>query len=194
MIVRPDVTIIAFGGKSPRIDDSAFIAPGCRIIGDVEIGPDVSIWYNCVLRADINRIRIGARSNIQDGSVVHCDGPDEHNPAGFPTLIGEDVLIGHMAMVHGCVLEDRAFVGLGSIVMDGSRIESDGMLAAGAQLTQNKTIGARQLWVGRPAKHVRDLTDAALAEMQDGVARYVENGRRHKAALAEAFGSGASPA
>ncbi len=185
MIARPDVTIIAFGGKSPRIHDSAFIAPGCRIIGDVEIGPDVSIWYNCVLRADINHIRIGARSNIQDGTVVHCDAPDEHNPSGFPTLIGEDVLIGHMAMVHGCVLEDRAFVGLGSIVMDGSRIESDGMLAAGAQLTQNKTIASRQLWVGRPAKYVRDLTDAALAEMQAGVARYVENGRRHKAALAQ---------
>ena len=185
---RRDVTIVHFAGKSPKIHESAFIAPGCRIIGDVEIGPDANIWYNCVIRADVNQIRIGARSNVQDGSVIHCDAPDEHYPGGFPTLIGEDVLIGHMAMVHGCVLEDRAFVGLGAIVMDGARIESDGMLAAGAQLTQNKIIGSRQLWVGRPAKFVRDLSDAAIAEMQGGVKRYVENGRLHAAAVHGATG------
>lgn len=178
---RTDITIAAIGGKAPRIHESAFIAPGCRIIGDVEIGPDVSIWYNCVIRADVSRVVIGARSNIQDGSVVHCDGPDEHNPDGFPTLIGEDVLVGHMAMIHGCVLEDRAFVGLGAIVMNAARIGSDGMLAAGAQLTEGKVIGPRQLWVGRPAKPFRDLTDAAIAGMRAGVGRYVENGRRHAA-------------
>src|SRR3546814_8253893 len=93
----------------------------CRIIGDVVIGPDVSIWYNCVLRADVNQIRVGARSNIQDGSVVHCDGPMPHRPQGFPTIIGEDVLIGHLAMVHGCTLADRAFVGLKATVMNGCR-------------------------------------------------------------------------
>jgi len=178
---RTDITIAAFNGKSPRIHESAFIAPGCRIIGDVEIGPDASIWYNCVIRADVNRVVIGARSNIQDGSVIHCDSPDQDNPDGWPTLIGEDVLIGHMAMIHGCVLEDRAFVGLGAIVMNAARIGSDGMLAAGAQLTEGKVIGPRQLWVGRPAKHLRDLTDAAIAGMQEGVQHYVENGKRHAA-------------
>lgn len=183
---RHDVTIVPFAGKSPKIHASAFIAPGCRIIGDVEIGPDVSIWYNCVIRADVNHIRIGARTNVQDGSVIHCYAPDDHYPDGFPTLIGQDVLIGHLAMIHGCILENRAFVGLGAIVMDGARIESDGMLAAGAQLTQNKVIGPRQLWVGRPAKFVRDLNDAAIAEMQVGVKRYVENGRAHGLALAAA--------
>lgn len=130
-----DVSIISLHGKTPRIHDSAFIAPGCRIIGDVEIGPDASIWYNCVIRADVNRIVIGARTNVQDGTVIHCDSPRPGQPDGFPTLIGEDVLIGHMAMIHGCVLEDRAFVGLGSIVMDGCRIGGDAMLAAGAMLT-----------------------------------------------------------
>ena len=180
---RTDITILPIHGKTPRIHDSAFIAPGCRIIGDVEIGPDASIWYNCVIRADVNRIVIGARSNIQDGTVVHCDSPKEGRPEGHPTLIGEDVLIGHMAMVHGCVLADRAFVGLGSIVMDGCTIESDGMLAAGALLTPGKVIGSRQLWTGRPAKYLRDLPDKALAEMQKGVAGYVENGRFHRAAL-----------
>lgn len=187
--MRAQVTILTLDGKTPRIHDSAFIAPGCRIIGDVEIGPDVSIWYNCVLRGDVQRIVVGARTNIQDGTVIHVDGPGPDNPPGFPTLIGEDVLIGHMAMVHGCVLEDRAFVGLGSIVMDGCRIEGDAMLAAGALLTQNKVISARQMWAGRPAAYRRDLRDDELELMRIGVAHYVENGRAHAHAMA---GSGAT--
>lgn len=184
---HPDTSIISFNGKTPVIHPSAFIAPGCRIIGDVTIGPDVSIWYNCVLRADVSRIVIGARTNIQDGSVVHCDGPKPGSPDGWPTIIGEDALIGHMAMVHGCTLDDRAFVGLGAIVMNGCRISSDAMLAAGALLTEGKVIAPRELWAGRPARLVRDIPDAAAADMQLGVAHYVMNGRAHKAAL-DAFG------
>ena len=183
MTDRNDITIAPFKGVWPRIHDSAFIAPGCRIIGDVEIGPDVSIWYNCVVRGDANRIVIGARTNIQDGTIVHCDSPKPERPEGFATIIGEDVLIGHLAMVHGCVLEDRAFVGLGAIVMDGCRIESDGMLAAGAMLTPGKVIPSRQMWMGRPAAFTRELTDAALADMQAGVQGYVLNARMHKASL-----------
>jgi len=179
---RTDVTIAGIHGKMPRIHSSAFIAPGCRIIGDVEIGPDASIWYNCVIRGDVNRIVIGARSNIQDGTVVHCDSAKEGGGQGFATVIGEDVLVGHMAMLHGCTLESGAFVGLGSIVMDGCVIESGGMLAAGAMLTAGKRIASRQLWVGRPAKHLRDLDDAAIAGNKLGVAMYVENGRAHKLA------------
>jgi len=185
---RPDVSIIPVRGKTPRIHDSAFVAPGCRLIGDVEIGPDASIWYNCVIRADTNRIVIGARSNVQDGSVLHCDGPDPRHPGGFPCILGEDVLVGHLAMVHGCTLEDRAFVGLGAIVMDGAWMESDTMLAAGAMLTQGKRIPARQLWSGRPAKFMRELPDVALETMQTGVAHYVENGRVHAAAVEAALG------
>jgi carbonic anhydrase/acetyltransferase-like protein (isoleucine patch superfamily) len=130
----------------------------------------------------VNRIVIGARTNIQDGTVVHCESPSEKHPDGFPTLIGEDVLIGHLAMVHGCVLEDRAFVGLSAIVMDGARIGRDAMLAAGAQLTSGKAILPGQLWVGRPAKYLRDLPESAKVEMRRGVAHYVENARAHKAA------------
>ena len=148
---RPGTSIIAIHGKGPRIHDSAFIAPGCRIIGDVEIGPDVSVWYNCVLRADVSRIVIGARSNVQDGSVLHCDAPHPGDPQGSPLLIGEDVLIGHMAMIHGCTLEDRAFVGLGSIVMDGCVLEENSMLAAGAMLTPGKRIPSFNMW-GRPPR------------------------------------------
>ena len=180
---QSQTTIAAFNGKTPQIHSSAFIAPGCRIIGDVEIGPDASIWYNCVIRADVNRIVIGARSNIQDGTVIHCESPKPRRPEGFPTIIGDDVLIGHMAMIHGSILEDRAFVGLGAIVMDGCLIASDAMLAAGAMLTQGKVIETRQLWMGRPAAYARDLTVAALEDMRAGVAGYVLNGKLHAEAL-----------
>ena len=136
-----------------------------------------------MLRGDVNRIRIGARTNIQDGSVIHVDSPERGHDEGYPTIIGEDVLIGHLAMVHGCILHDRAFVGLGAIVMDGCEIESDGMLAAGALLTPGRRIPAGQLWAGRPAKYLRDLTDEEIAGIQAGVRHYVEMARKHRAAL-----------
>ncbi len=181
--MNPDASIITLNGKTPRIHETAFIAPGCRIIGDVEIGAHASVWYNCVLRGDVNFIRIGARSNIQDGSVIHCDSPHEKHPGGFPTILGEDVLVGHMAMIHGCTVEDRGFIGLGAIVMNACTIESDGMLAAGGMLTPDKRIASRQLWGGRPAAYMRDLTDEALVEMHAGVQHYVANAKAHKAAL-----------
>jgi gamma-carbonic anhydrase len=176
--------LLPFEGKSPLIDPSAFVAPGARLIGDIEIGPEASIWYNVVLRGDMNRIRIGARSNVQDGSVIHVDPPRAVGPEhGFPAIIGKDVLIGHLAMVHGCTLHDRAFVGLGAIVMDGCVIESDAMLAAGAMLTQGKIIPSGQLWAGRPAKYIRDLRPEDLVHMKAGTAHYVDLGKRHAAAL-----------
>ena len=175
--------ILSFGGKTPTIDPAAFVAPGARLIGDVEVGPEASIWYNCVLRGDMNRIRIGARSNIQDGSVIHVDSPKPGDEQGLPTLIGEDVLVGHLAMVHGCVLHDRAFVGLRSVVMDGCVIESDAMLAAGALLTPGKRIPSGQLWAGQPARYVRDLTPQELAGQQAGVAHYVALAKAHRVAL-----------
>ena len=175
--------ILPFGGKTPKIHDTAFIAPGAVIIGDVEIGPQASIWYNVVVRADINAIRIGARSNVQDGSVIHVE--SDYGDGGHPAIIGDDVLIGHMAIVHGCTLLDRAFVGMGAIVMDGCVIEGDAMLAAGAMLTPGKRLPSRQLWSGRPAKYMRDLTDEAIAGMQRGVTGYVHEGQLHAAALGD---------
>lgn len=179
-------SLIPFAGRAPRIDPSAFVAPGARLIGDVEIGAEASIWYNCVLRGDVNAIRIGARTNIQDGSVIHVDSPKPGHEAGHPTIIGEDVLIGHLAMVHGCILHDRAFVGLGAIVMDGCEIGSDAMLAAGAMLTPGRHIPSGQLWAGRPAKYVRDLSEEELAGMRAGVAHYVALAKAHAEALAGA--------
>ncbi len=152
-IQRPGVNIIPIHGKMPKIHASAFVAPGCTIIGDVEIGAGSSIWYNCVLRADVFTIRIGERTNVQDGSVLHCDPPRPGDEEGSPLVIGDDVLIGHMAMVHGCTIHDRGFVGLGAIAMNKAVIGSDAMLAAGAMLTEGKVMGAR--------RHVRlqDLTE-----------------------------------
>jgi len=178
-----DATLLSFAGKAPAIDPTAFVAPGAWLIGDIEIGPGSSIWYNCVLRGDVNRIRIGARTNIQDGTVVHVESGHPGAEAGHATIIGDEVLIGHLAMVHGCRLHDRAFVGLGAIVMNGCAIEGDAMLAAGAMLTPGKCIPAGQLWAGRPAKYLRDLTPDDLAGMREGVAHYAELAKRHVAAL-----------
>lgn len=170
-------TILTYEGITPAIDPSAFIAPGARVIGDVHIGAESSLWYNVVVRGDVNHIRIGARTNIQDGSVVHVSTRTD------PTVIGDDVLIGHLAMIHGCTLHDRAFVGLGSIVMDGCVIESDGMLAAGAMLTPGKCIARGQLWSGRPAKYMRDLTPEEIMRNRKGVAGYVEHAAAHRKAI-----------
>jgi carbonic anhydrase/acetyltransferase-like protein (isoleucine patch superfamily) len=180
---RPGVTIVPIHGKTPQIHETAFIAPGCTIIGDVTIGAGSSVWYNCVLRADVSRIVIGERSNVQDGSVLHCDPPRPGDPEGSPLVIGDDVLVGHMVMLHGCRIENRGFVGLGAIAMNKAVIGPDAMLAAGAMLTEGKVMGERELWGGRPARKMRDLDDMAVAGMRMGVAHYVENGRAHAAAI-----------
>ncbi len=168
------MTIIAFNGFTPDISADAFVAPGARIIGNVAIGARASIWYNCVVRGDVGAITIGACTNIQDGSVVHVTG------GKYSTVIGSDCLIGHLAMIHGCTLEDHAFVGLGAIVMDGCVIESDAMLAAGAMLTPGKRIPAGQLWAGRPAVYLRDLKPDDIARNRAGATGYVDLAQRHK--------------
>ncbi|MBL4612313.1 MAG: gamma carbonic anhydrase family protein [Emcibacter sp.] len=158
--------LYSFNGIWPKLGSGVFIAPGTRIIGDVEIGDGSSVWFNCVLRGDVEKIRVGKGSNIQDNTVVHVDG------GGISTLIGDDVLIGHSCMIHGTTIEDKGFVGLGAVTMDGTYIESEGMVAAGALLSPGKRVLARELWVGRPAKKMRDLTDAALEGMMAGVVGY----------------------
>jgi carbonic anhydrase/acetyltransferase-like protein (isoleucine patch superfamily) len=166
-------TIVSYEGKAPRIHESAFVAPGACLIGDVEVGPEASVWYNCVLRADLNRIVVGARSNVQDGTVIHVE-------PHLPTLIGEDVLVGHMALLHACTIDDRAFVGMGSIAMDGSRVGSGAMLAAGALLGPGKAVPPRELWAGRPARLMRAIGDEELDRMGRQTALYCDLGRRHR--------------
>lgn len=174
-------TISAVKGIAPRIATTAFVAPGCRILGDVSIGEDASVWYNCVVRGDMSHIRIGARTNIQDSCLIHCDSAKDDQPA-YPTLIGEDCMIGHMSLLHGCTLADRAVTGMGTIIFNGATIESDAMLAAGAMLTSGKTIRSGELWTGRPARYLRDLTAEEIAYNRAATAFYIENSRRHAAA------------
>ncbi|WP_231638804.1 gamma carbonic anhydrase family protein [Aurantiacibacter marinus] len=178
----PGATIMEFEGKVPQIHETAFIAPGARIIGDVTIGPKASVWYNCVLRGDIHKIEVGARSNVQDGSVFHVEGP-RPDTDGEPTIIGEDCVIGHMAVVHGCQLSDRAFVGMGAVAMDGSRIAAGGMLGAGALLSPNKHIGEGEIWIGRPAKYYRTLDEAQIAKIRFQTERYCKLAQKHLAQI-----------
>ncbi|ANU06723.1 gamma carbonic anhydrase family protein [Paraurantiacibacter namhicola] len=178
----PGATIIPFEGKHPQIDESAFVAPGARIIGDVTLGPQSSVWYNCVLRGDIHRIEVGARSNVQDGSVFHVEGP-RPDTDGCPTIIGEDCVIGHMAVVHGCTVEDKGFVGMGAVAMDDCRIGAGGMLGAGALLSPGKHIPAGEIWIGRPAKPFKQRSETEIEKVRFQTERYMRLAQRHMAEL-----------
>ncbi len=170
-------SLIPFGGNHPRVDPTAFVAPGAQLIGDVEIGPGASIWYNCVLRGDVNRIRIGARTNIQDGSILHL------NAGAEPLIIGDDVTIGHACIVHACTLRNRAFVGMGATVLDRAVIEEGGMIGAGGLLPPGKRIGPNELWMGNPAKLVRVMDAEERARFDRTAPHYVELAKRHRASL-----------
>jgi carbonic anhydrase/acetyltransferase-like protein (isoleucine patch superfamily) len=143
--------VLPFRGKRPRIAPEAFLAPGCVVVGDVEIGPGASIWFGCVLRGDVERIRIGARTNIQDATVVHV------RSSGIPALVGAGVTVGHGCILHACTVEDGAFVGMGATLMDGVVVEPDGMVAAGALVLPRERIPRGELWGGRPARRMREL-------------------------------------
>jgi gamma-carbonic anhydrase len=166
--------ILPFGDKHPVIAPDAFIAPNATVIGDTEIGAGSSVWFGCVLRGDVNSIRVGEGSNIQDGSIVHV------TRAKFGTVIGSGVTIGHLAMIHGCRLEDHSFVGMQATVMDGCVIESEGMLAAGALLTPGKRIGSGELWAGRPAKLMRRLELDEIRNFLDTAAHYARLGATYR--------------
>ncbi len=169
--------VFAWENHTPRIAASAFIAPTAIIAGDVEIGEQSSIWFHCTLRGDISPIRVGARSNVQDGSILHISG------STMPCLIGDDVTIGHGAIVHAATIKNRAFVGMGAIVLDGAIIEENGMLAAGGLLSPGKIIGAGELWAGSPARLMRVMTEADLGRYARNAAHYVQLAARFKAGL-----------
>ena len=169
----PKGLILPFKGISPRVADDVFLAPNSVVVGDVEIGERSSLWYNVVVRADVGLIKIGAGTNIQDGSVVHVTGGQ------FDTHIGDDVLIGHLCMIHGCVLEDRAFVGMKSTILDGARVEADAMVAAGAVVTPNKVVKSGELWAGAPAKKMRDMDADEIQRRRKSAPNYAINALDH---------------
>ena len=158
---------------TPAVHKTAFVARGTSIIGDVQIDEHASIWFNCVLRGDVQRIVIGARSNIQDGSILHG------TTNGSPTLVGSQVTVGHGAILHACTIEDLAFVGFGARVLDNAIVRIGGMLAAGAVLTPGKVVGSGELWAGNPAKLLRPLTEQERAGMVTSADRYVALAERH---------------
>lgn len=166
--------IIAFKGIMPKLHQSVFVAPSADVIGDVEIDEGSSVWFNCVIRGDVNHIRIGKRSNIQDGTVIHVSN------GTHPTLIGDDVLVGHNCIVHGCTLENGSFVGMGATVLDGAVVESGAMVAAGALVAPNKRVPKGELWAGAPAKFMRNLSDEQQANLTSGAAHYAELAQIYK--------------
>ena len=159
--------ILPHHGKSPIIYDSAFIADTAVVIGDVEIGADSSIWFGTVVRGDVNVVRIGARTNIQDGVVIHVAS------RGQGTFIGDDITIGHMALLHACTLESGCFVGMKACLMDGAYVESGAMVAAGALVTPGKRVRRGELWAGTPARPMRDLTAEEIEFFPRSAAQYV---------------------
>ena len=158
--------ILPFRGVRPRIAAGAFIAPGAVVIGDVEIGEDANIWFGCVLRGDIAGIVVGARSNIQDGTVVHV------STGKPPTWIGADVTVGHMALIHACRLEDGSFVGMKACVSDGAVVETGAMVAAGALVTPGKRVPGGELWGGTPARRMRGLSEEERRYIRELPGRY----------------------
>jgi len=169
--------IYPFEDKRPTLHPSAWIAPTAVVVGDVTIGEDSSVWYHCVLRGDTNVMRIGARTNIQDGSILHL------NAGAEPLTIGDDVTIGHACIVHACTLHNRAFVGMGATVLDRAVIEEGGMLGAGGLLTPGKRIGPNELWTGAPAKLLRVMDRDERARFDRTAVHYVALARRHRASL-----------
>lgn len=144
--------ILPVNGISPQMGDDCYIAPNATIVGDVVMGEQCSIWFNAVLRGDVNSIRMGNRVNVQDGAVIHCTYQKTQ------TIIGNNVSIGHNAIVHGCVIEDNVLVGMGSIVMDNARIGSNSIIAAGAVVLENTVVEPGSIYAGVPAKKVKDIS------------------------------------
>lgn len=160
-------SIIEYKGKKPVLGERVFLAEGARLIGDVEIGDDSSIFYNTVVRADLAEIRIGKRSNIQDNATLHIS-------TGIGVYVGDDVTVGHNAILHSCTIEDNVLVGMGAIVMDGARIRKNSVVAAGALVPQNKEYPEGSLIVGAPARVARSLSDEEIRKFHEGVLHYID--------------------
>ena len=156
-----------YRGRLPVIDPSAYIDPSAQVIGDVEIGEESTVWMNVVVRGDVNHIRIGRRSNVQDGTIVHVM-HDTH-----PTVIGDEVTIGHGAIVHGCTIENRVLIGMGAILLNGARVGADSIVAAGSLVPEGVVIPPRSLAMGSPAKVRKTLSDAEVASILEYSGNYV---------------------
>jgi len=166
-IIRP------FRGKEPRVHETAFLVDDAAVIGDVEIGPESSVWFGAIVRGDVNRVSIGARTNIQDQTVIHVT---SHT---HPTTVGNDVTLGHRVTLHGCTIKDRCLVGIGAVVMDGAEVGEDAMVGAGALVPPRMVVPPRTLALGSPARVKRDLTPDEIAYFLASARHYVDYSREY---------------
>jgi len=167
-------TLRAYRGIFPQLGARVWVDPAATVIGDVALGDDVSIWPMTVLRGDVNIVRIGARSNVQDGVVIHVSHAGPHSRrGGFATIIGADVTIGHKAVIHACTIEDACLIGMGAMVLDGAVVKQHAFIGAGALVAPGKVVGERELWLGNPARCVRTLSDAEVEGLYYSAAHYV---------------------
>ena len=164
----------SFKGIKPSIDASSYIADSVRLVGDIIIGKDSSVWHMVAGRGDVNYIRIGERTNIQDGTILHVTRRSSNLPDGLPLVIGDDVTVGHKCMLHGCTLGNRILVGMGAIIMDGAVVEDDVFIGAGTLVPPNKTLESGFLYVGNPMQKKRPLKDAEIAFLKQSAINYVE--------------------
>jgi carbonic anhydrase/acetyltransferase-like protein (isoleucine patch superfamily) len=167
------MTIRTYKGIAPTLGSRIYIDPAATVIGKVELGDDVSIWPAAVLRGDVNFIRIGARSNVQDGAVVHVTHDGPYSPGGRPTIIGEGVTVGHGAVIHACTIEDYCLIGMHATVLDGATVRKYGFVGAGSVIPPGKVVGERELWLGNPAKFVRLLSDEQVEQLVYSADHYV---------------------
>jgi carbonic anhydrase/acetyltransferase-like protein (isoleucine patch superfamily) len=158
----------------PHVNDSAYVDPQASVIGDVEIGPDSSVWPMTVVRGDVNRIRIGARSNIQDGSVIHVTHGHAGNAQGHAVSIGDDVTIGHRVVIHGCTIGNECLIGIGAIILDGAVLQDRVLLGAGSLVTEGKLLESGYLYLGSPARRVRALSEEELNWFKYSAQHYVQ--------------------
>lgn len=168
-------TVRAFGGKAPQLGKGVFLAETCAVIGDVVIGDDSSIWYSTVVRGDVMPIRIGARTSIQDGTIIHV------TSERFGTIVGDDCTVGHAAILHACTIEDLCLIGMGSTILDGARIGTGSLIGAGALVTPGTVIPPNSLVLGAPAKVKRPIDEREREQILYGAAHYVELARRYLA-------------
>ena len=173
------MSIRTFEDIDPYLADDAYVDSAATVIGDVTIGSQSSVWPQCVLRGDVNIIRIGDRSNIQYGTIVHVAHDGEFSPGGHATSIGDDVTVGHRAIVHACTIEDRVLVGMGTIIMDGAVVRSDVIIGAGALVAPGQELASGWLYVGSPAKAHRELTDDEYRLLKYSAKHYTEVASRH---------------
>lgn len=166
--------IRTYQGITPSLGERTFVDPSAVVLGDVVLGDDCSVWPLTVIRGDMHRIRIGQRSSIQDGSVLHITHAGPFNPDGFPLLIGDDVTVGHQAMLHGCTIGNRVLVGMGAMVMDGAVVEDEVIIGAGSLVPPGKVLESGYLYVGRPVQQQRKLTDKERAFFTYTAGNYVK--------------------